>query len=110
MPNKFLNINFFFIAGKDKQILTPGPSSVDTKLICKYMDCVFVRLCLQCERKETFIQQIQSLDIETQAAIAGCIQQVLSRCNQTKHLQTATPSLSILEEILSSRGEVFFCC
>ncbi|KAM9376397.1 coiled-coil domain containing 88A [Pholidichthys leucotaenia] len=31
---------------------------------------------VQCERKETFIQQIQSLDIETQAAIASCIQQV----------------------------------
>lgn len=33
-------------------------------------------LCLQCEKKETFIQQIQSLDIETQATIASCIQQV----------------------------------
>ncbi|PWA22309.1 hypothetical protein CCH79_00012564 [Gambusia affinis] len=31
---------------------------------------------VQCENKETFIQQIQSLDIETQAAIALCIQQV----------------------------------
>ncbi|KAM7000797.1 coiled-coil domain containing 88A [Tautogolabrus adspersus] len=31
---------------------------------------------VQCETKETFIQQIQSLDIETQAAIASCIQQV----------------------------------
>ncbi|XP_069550585.1 coiled-coil domain containing 88A isoform X1 [Brachyistius frenatus] len=31
---------------------------------------------VQCERKETFIQQIQSLDIETQSAIASCIQQV----------------------------------
>ncbi|KAF7657965.1 hypothetical protein LDENG_00019530 [Lucifuga dentata] len=31
---------------------------------------------VQCENKETFIQQIQSLDIETQAAIATCIQQV----------------------------------
>ncbi|XP_076595177.1 coiled-coil domain containing 88A [Chaetodon auriga] len=31
---------------------------------------------VQCERKDTFIQQIQSLDIETQAAIASCIQQV----------------------------------
>ncbi|MEQ2178788.1 hypothetical protein GOODEAATRI_017750 [Goodea atripinnis] len=29
----------------------------------------------KCENKETFIQQIQSLDIETQAAIAICIQQ-----------------------------------
>ncbi|KAI4818980.1 hypothetical protein KUCAC02_004267, partial [Chaenocephalus aceratus] len=31
---------------------------------------------VQCEEKETFIQQIQSLDIETQSAIASCIQQV----------------------------------
>ncbi|KAM4622116.1 coiled-coil domain containing 88A isoform 2-T2 [Polymixia lowei] len=31
---------------------------------------------VQCENKETFIQQIQSLDIETQAAIASCIQEV----------------------------------
>ncbi|KAM4554724.1 coiled-coil domain containing 88A [Odontesthes bonariensis] len=31
---------------------------------------------VQCEKKETFIQQIQSLDIETQAAIASSIQQV----------------------------------
>ncbi|KAG7518913.1 hypothetical protein JOB18_047235 [Solea senegalensis] len=31
---------------------------------------------VQCERKETFIQQIQSLDIETQAALASCIQEV----------------------------------
>ncbi|KAM6924166.1 coiled-coil domain containing 88A [Xenentodon cancila] len=31
---------------------------------------------VQCEKKEVFIQQIQSLDIETQAAIASCIQQV----------------------------------
>ncbi|CDQ83628.1 unnamed protein product [Oncorhynchus mykiss] len=31
---------------------------------------------VQCERKETFIQQIQSLDIETQTAIANCIQEV----------------------------------
>uniref|UniRef100_A0A8D3C0E6 Coiled-coil domain containing 88B n=1 Tax=Scophthalmus maximus TaxID=52904 RepID=A0A8D3C0E6_SCOMX len=31
---------------------------------------------VQCENKEMFIQQIQSLDIETQAAIASCIQQV----------------------------------
>ncbi|KAJ0002890.1 hypothetical protein NQD34_008039 [Periophthalmus magnuspinnatus] len=31
---------------------------------------------VQCENKEIFIQQIQSLDIETQAAIASCIQEV----------------------------------
>ncbi|KAK5864702.1 hypothetical protein PBY51_015923 [Eleginops maclovinus] len=31
---------------------------------------------VQCEEKETFIQQIRSLDIETQGAIASCIKQV----------------------------------
>ncbi|XP_034739329.1 girdin [Etheostoma cragini] len=31
---------------------------------------------VQCEEKDMFIQEIQSLDIETQAAIASCIQQV----------------------------------
>ncbi|KAI1898659.1 hypothetical protein AGOR_G00074650 [Albula goreensis] len=31
---------------------------------------------VQCERKEEFIQQIQTLDIETQAAIATCIQEI----------------------------------
>ncbi|KAK7922429.1 hypothetical protein WMY93_009331 [Mugilogobius chulae] len=31
---------------------------------------------VQCENKEIFIQQIQSLDIETQADIASCIQEV----------------------------------
>uniref|UniRef100_A0A3Q3JEH3 HOOK N-terminal domain-containing protein n=1 Tax=Monopterus albus TaxID=43700 RepID=A0A3Q3JEH3_MONAL len=39
---------------------------------------------VQCERKETFIQQIQSLDIETQAAIASCIQQVRSSAELIK--------------------------
>lgn len=38
---------------------------------------------LQCENKETFIQQIRSLDIETQAAIASCIQQVEDESNHT---------------------------
>ncbi|XP_044220008.1 coiled-coil domain containing 88A isoform X1 [Thunnus albacares] len=40
---------------------------------------------VQCENKETFIQQIQSLDIETQAGIANCIQQV------TQDPQTVLP-------------------
>ncbi|XP_061756165.1 coiled-coil domain containing 88A isoform X2 [Nerophis ophidion] len=31
---------------------------------------------VQCEHKETFIQQIQSLDFDTQAELASCIQQV----------------------------------
>lgn len=79
-------------------------------IIYKYMECIVVRVCLQCERKETFIQQIQSLDIETQAAIASCIQQVRSCWNLMKHLQTLTPSLSVLEEILSGKGGFFFCC
>lgn len=35
--------------------------------------------CHQCERKETFIQQIQCLDIDTQAEIALCIQEVSAR-------------------------------
>lgn len=33
----------------------------------------------QCERKETFIQQIQCLEIDTQAEIALCIQEVSTR-------------------------------
>lgn len=50
------------------------------------VNCVcFHPVCLQCEKKETFIQQIQSLDIQTQAAIAGHIQQVLLSINQMEH-------------------------
>lgn len=44
-------------------------------------------VCLQCENKETFIQQIQSLDIETQADIAGCIQQVRPRSSSAQDLK-----------------------
>ncbi|XP_056899123.1 coiled-coil domain containing 88A isoform X1 [Takifugu flavidus] len=51
---------------------------------------------VQCERKETFIQQIQSLDIETQAAIAGCIQQV------TQDPRTVLPLQ--WEELVESEG------
>ncbi|XP_047441386.1 coiled-coil domain containing 88A [Mugil cephalus] len=44
---------------------------------------------VQCEKKETFIQQIQSLDIETQAAIASCIQQVTQDPRMVLPLQWA---------------------
>ncbi|CAN9515059.1 unnamed protein product [Ophioblennius macclurei] len=51
---------------------------------------------VQCERKETFIQQIQSLDIETQAAIAGSIQQVTQDPRMVLPLQW--------EELVQSEG------
>ncbi|XP_013858587.1 coiled-coil domain containing 88A [Austrofundulus limnaeus] len=51
---------------------------------------------VQCENKETFIQQIQSLDIETQAAIASCIQQV------TQDPRTALPLQ--WEELVETEG------
>uniref|UniRef100_A0A3P9I8P9 Coiled-coil domain containing 88B n=1 Tax=Oryzias latipes TaxID=8090 RepID=A0A3P9I8P9_ORYLA len=51
---------------------------------------------VQCERKETFIQQIQSLDIETQAAIANCIQQVTQDPRMVLPLQW--------EELMDSEG------
>ncbi|KAM9511331.1 uncharacterized protein ACWYII_045825 isoform 3-T3 [Salvelinus alpinus] len=44
---------------------------VSMRLLLLLLGCA-----VQCERKETFIQQIQSLDIETQTAIANCIQEV----------------------------------
>ncbi|XP_074504740.1 coiled-coil domain containing 88A [Sebastes fasciatus] len=59
---------------------------------------------VQCEEKETFIQQIQSLDIETQAAIASCIQQV------TQDPRTVLPLR--WEELVEVEGadlEVAFC-
>lgn len=62
-------------------------------------------VCLQCEKKETFIQQIQSLDIETQAAIANHIQQVLLSINQMERPpcpQRYSPGDHQYEEILSS--------
>ncbi|XP_030224262.1 coiled-coil domain containing 88A [Gadus morhua] len=42
-----------------------------TRLLLLLLGCA-----VQCENKERFIQQIQSLDIQTQAAIASCIQEV----------------------------------
>lgn len=64
----------------------------------------FHPVCLQCEKKETFIQQIQSLDIQTQAAIAGHIQQVLLSINQMEHRPPPrySPGDRQYEEILSS--------
>uniref|UniRef100_A0A3B4UX84 Coiled-coil domain containing 88B n=1 Tax=Seriola dumerili TaxID=41447 RepID=A0A3B4UX84_SERDU len=56
-------------------ILGQDPLTVEElrRLLLLLLGCA---VQLQCEKKETFIQQIQSLDIETQAAIASCIQQV----------------------------------
>ncbi|XP_029021047.1 coiled-coil domain containing 88A [Betta splendens] len=54
---------------------------------------------VQCERKQTFIQQIQSLDIETQAAIASCIQQV------TQDPRTVLPLQ--WEELVETEGADF---
>ncbi|KAG7464519.1 hypothetical protein MATL_G00166490 [Megalops atlanticus] len=42
---------------------------------------------VQCERKEVFIQQIQSLEIETQAAIATCIQEITQDLSNVLPLQ-----------------------
>ncbi|XP_029368645.1 coiled-coil domain containing 88A [Echeneis naucrates] len=51
---------------------------------------------VQCENKETFIQEIQSLDIETQASIAACIQQVTQDPSVVLPLQW--------EELMESEG------
>ncbi|KAL2077397.1 hypothetical protein ACEWY4_026901 [Coilia grayii] len=57
------------ILGQDP--LTEGAMDELRRLLLLLLGCA-----VQCERKETFIQQIQSLDIETQTAIAMCIQEV----------------------------------
>ncbi|CAL8264250.1 unnamed protein product [Lota lota] len=57
------------ILGQDP--LTEAAVEELTRLLLLLLGCA-----VQCENKETFIQQIQSLDIETQAAIASCIQEV----------------------------------
>ncbi|XP_063046686.1 coiled-coil domain containing 88A [Engraulis encrasicolus] len=57
------------ILGQDP--LTEGAVEELRRLLLLLLGCA-----VQCERKETFIQQIQSLDIETQTAIAMCIQEV----------------------------------
>ncbi|TKS72270.1 Girdin Akt phosphorylation enhancer [Collichthys lucidus] len=53
-----------------------------------------LRAFYQCESKETFIQQIQSLDIETQAGIASCIQErveILSLLQVTQDPRVVLP-------------------
>ncbi|XP_064182210.1 coiled-coil domain containing 88A [Anguilla rostrata] len=57
------------VLGRDP--LTEAAVEELRKLLLLLLGCA-----VQCERKEEFIQQIQSLDIETQAAIATCIQEV----------------------------------
>ncbi|XP_028816478.1 coiled-coil domain containing 88A isoform X2 [Denticeps clupeoides] len=57
------------VLGRDP--LTEGAVEELRRLLLLLLGCA-----VQCERKETFIQQIQTLDIEAQAAIALCIQEV----------------------------------
>ncbi|KAL7863013.1 hypothetical protein SRHO_G00119970 [Serrasalmus rhombeus] len=57
------------VLGRDP--LTEGAVEELRRLLLLLLGCA-----VQCETKETFIQQIQSLDIETQAALALCIQEV----------------------------------
>ncbi|XP_026859447.2 girdin isoform X2 [Electrophorus electricus] len=57
------------VLGRDP--LTEGAMEELRRLLLLLLGCA-----VQCETKETFIQQIQSLDIETQADLALCIQEV----------------------------------
>ncbi|XP_066505286.1 coiled-coil domain containing 88A [Hoplias malabaricus] len=57
------------VLGRDP--LTEGAIEELRRLLLLLLGCA-----VQCETKETFIQQIQSLNIETQAALALCIQEV----------------------------------
>ncbi|XP_072519672.1 coiled-coil domain containing 88A [Salminus brasiliensis] len=57
------------VLGRDP--LTEGAVEELRRLLLLLLGCA-----VQCETKETFIQQIQSLNIETQAALALCIQEV----------------------------------
>ncbi|TRY54743.1 hypothetical protein DNTS_031266 [Danionella cerebrum] len=57
------------VLGRDP--LTEGAVGELRRLLLLLLGCA-----VQCERKETFIQQIQCLDIDTQAEIALCIQEV----------------------------------
>ncbi|XP_067313377.1 coiled-coil domain containing 88A isoform X2 [Pseudorasbora parva] len=57
------------VLGRDP--LTEGAVAELRRLLLLLLGCA-----VQCERKETFIQQIQCLDIDTQAEIALCIQEV----------------------------------
>uniref|UniRef100_A0A4W4FVF6 HOOK N-terminal domain-containing protein n=1 Tax=Electrophorus electricus TaxID=8005 RepID=A0A4W4FVF6_ELEEL len=58
------------VLGRDP--LTEGAMEELRRLLLLLLGCA-----VQCETKETFIQQIQSLDIETQADLALCIQEVI---------------------------------
>uniref|UniRef100_A0A8C1TX60 Coiled-coil domain containing 88B n=1 Tax=Cyprinus carpio TaxID=7962 RepID=A0A8C1TX60_CYPCA len=57
------------VLGRDP--LTEGAVAELRRLLLLLLGCA-----VQCERKETFIQQIQCLDIDTQAELALCIQEV----------------------------------
>ncbi|KAI4904158.1 hypothetical protein NFI96_013825 [Prochilodus magdalenae] len=57
------------VLGRDP--LTEGAVEELRRLLLLLLGCA-----VQCETKETFIQQIQSLNIETQASLAHCIQEV----------------------------------
>nr|XP_055034436.1 coiled-coil domain containing 88A [Misgurnus anguillicaudatus] len=57
------------VLGRDP--LTEGAVVELRRLLLLLLGCA-----VQCERKETFIQQIQCLDIDTQTEIAHCIQQI----------------------------------
>lgn len=79
----FIHLIYFFYANYMCYIITHNPKcsltshwpqkySIDAKLV--YKPNAFF---LQCERKEEYIEKIQSLDFDTQAAIAAHIQEVL---------------------------------
>uniref|UniRef100_A0A672MUX2 Girdin-like n=1 Tax=Sinocyclocheilus grahami TaxID=75366 RepID=A0A672MUX2_SINGR len=55
--------------------------------VCDSFLSVPMTHCHQCERKETFIQQIQCLDIDTQAELALCIQEVTQDPNAVLPLE-----------------------
>ncbi|KAG8003976.1 Girdin, partial [Nibea albiflora] len=60
---------------------------------------------VQCESKETFIQQIQSLDIETQAGIASCIQERVEKLSLLQVTQDPRAVLPLRwEELVEADG------
>ncbi|XP_031442766.1 coiled-coil domain containing 88A isoform X2 [Clupea harengus] len=82
------------ILGRDP--LTEGAVEELRRLLVLLLGCA-----VQCERKETFIQHIQSLDIETQTAIAVCIQEVTQDPRAVLPLQYAELCGLQMEEIQS---------
>ncbi|XP_076148369.1 coiled-coil domain containing 88A isoform X1 [Alosa pseudoharengus] len=82
------------ILGRDP--LTEGAVEELRRLLLLLLGCA-----VQCERKETFIQQIQALDIETQTAIAMCIQEVTQDPRAVLPLQYAELCGLQIEEIQS---------